>query len=725
MLTDAGAAFSALSASPVRVHKTYVLPANTAYLWFYFAPISAGQDMDLVALWAHKGADTLGIEWPTFNDEDYLRLSIATTNTNVNGQVAKLGYVVDATTKITQAASSLNLAGSTYGNLARDLVFMGWAEKLAPAGVSFNAINIKSISRTPGTLYPWKTLNLVVRTGASPENAGATVVAVGSAQITSTLDALADIMILLRDPVTGDVKTLNDASFSGGAYMIGVYALMDTGSPAACGEPLGVMPNAAGQCYYHTSTVNQPLTGAWFAASAGSNYRLAFEHFLLTTPVEGLKYAPTQAFTTDLGLLTPIPAPEMVVPPTIYGVQGRECNVYFDNLYLASASDYLQDVTAAESISQHQAERWTWVPAGALEAGTLSFSAADKRTGTALTTKTTNQRAAAATAGNGLNKKVLVIGDSLVNAGVITQTLLDIAATDVMGVTLLGTRGTAPNLHEGRGGWSINDYATVGRTYYTFTVSGVAVAPAINSTKYSNNGAVYTVQEINLSGGAGTIVCSVDSGGAPTANGTLTRTFGSGDATIAFSASAAVSGNPFWISGAVNFAGYLAAHSIAAPDWVFIALGINDIFFQVSDASASAAADAAFTLLDTLIASIKSADVNTKIGIMLPSPPSSSQDAFGANYRSGQTRWRDKRNILIWSRQLITKYTGQEASRIYIVPSNTALDTVNNMIFAAADPVNSRNAGVMVARQNNGVHPATSGYQQIADAVWAVMKYYA
>lgn len=79
---------------------------------------------------------------------------------------------------------------------------------------------------------------------------------------------------------------------------------------------------------------------------------------------------------------------------------------------------------------------------------------------------------------------------------------------------------------------------------------------------------------------------------------------------------------------------------------------------------------------------------------------------------------------MIWARQLCAKYNGQEASRIYVVPSNTALDTVNNMNRAAAAPINSRTA-ITSQRQSNGVHPATEGYRQIGDALWAFLKFYA
>jgi lysophospholipase L1-like esterase len=336
--------------------------------------------------------------------------------------------------------------------------------------------------------------------------------------------------------------------------------------------------------------------------------------------------------------------PELVMPPFIYGVQGRECNVYFDNLHLADAFEYFHDVTSVSASGKQQQERWTWIPTGAVSTGSLTITANEKHTGTVLVTKTANQRAAASSAGTGLTKKVIVIGDSLVNAGAITQTLLDISAGDAMHVTMHGTQGIAPNQHEGRGGWAISTYVTTG--------------------------------------------------------------------------------SPFYISGAVNFPQYLTNNSIATPDWVLIHLGINDVFGQTSDTAANNTANNAFLNLDILIASIKAAGASVNVGLMIPTPGSKFEDAFGNNYATGQTGWRFKRNILIWARQLIAKYAGQEANRIYLIPSNTALDTVNNMSVAASAPVNSRSL-VSSTRQSNGVHPATQGYQQIADAVWAFLKYHA
>jgi lysophospholipase L1-like esterase len=194
-----------------------------------------------------------------------------------------------------------------------------------------------------------------------------------------------------------------------------------------------------------------------------------------------------------------------------------------------------------------------------------------------------------------------------------------------------------------------------------------------------------------------------------------------GDATVAFSAWTTVPGNPFWIGGALNFPQYLTDRAIPVPDWVFVMLGINDVFNEVTDAAATAKAATEFAKLDTLIASIKAAGAAIKIGLMTPTPPSFEQDAFATSYNVGQTRLRAKRNILLWNKFLIARYAGQTANRIYVVPTHVNLDTVNNMSRAAPAPVNSRST-VQVARQNNGVHPATEGYYQIADTVWAFLK---
>ena len=54
----------------------------------------------------------------------------------------------------------------------------------------------------------------------------------------------------------------------------------------------------------------------------------------------------------------------------------------------------------------------------------------------------------------------LVIGDSTVAQNIMTQKMLDAFTSRSKTLTLLGTKGTAPNKHEGRSGWSAKDYCT-------------------------------------------------------------------------------------------------------------------------------------------------------------------------------------------------------------------------------------------------------------------------
>jgi len=417
--------------------------------------------------------------------------------------------------------------------------------------------------------------------------------------------------------------------------------------------------------------------------------------------------------------------PVLVVPPKIYAMSGLETHIYPEHLLVEDYKIYEHDVTCTKG--QQRNRGFVWTPTGSDSSGNyaLSWSLHDKQKGTQLTSASTNIQLAALNAKSGQTVKALVIGDSLVNAGSITQRLLDIAVDDVMKVQLLGTRGTGLNKHEGRGGWKISDYATEGRSDYKFTVSGVTTVPAINSTTYSFDGRTYLIQETSISGGSGYIVASLYSGAAPSAlgvSGTLTKAnSGVGDATIAFSNIEAVPANPFWNSStsSLDFANYLSVNSQAIPDYVFIQLGVNDVFAFTSDQSVIDFTATAFVQLDALISSIKAAAPSVKLAIVT-SPSGANQDAFGTNYGCGQTSWRYKRNLVTYNKQLYSYYSGKEAQSVYVVGSGVNVDTENNFP-TSSEVINSQNTTIITS-QNNGVHPADSGYRQIADGLFPFMK---
>lgn len=414
--------------------------------------------------------------------------------------------------------------------------------------------------------------------------------------------------------------------------------------------------------------------------------------------------------------------PPIVLPPKIYTLAGQQAHIYPEHVVPEDANIYDHDVVCSAGKQVNRGFWWD-VPANQA-AGTfpLTWKIFDKQKGKELTSATSSV-VVGNTAKSG-NINVCVIGDSYISAGVITQGLLDLSAADPLKVNLIGTRGTGLNKHEGRGGWKIEDYATVGRTYYQFAVSGITAAPAINSATYTVGSAEFLVQETNISGGSGTITCSLNSGTPPAngATGTLVKkNTSAGDASIAFSNIQSQSGNPFWIGGALNFPQYLTTNSLATPDYVLIQLGVNDSFQMTSDAAVETLTTTAFAQLDSLIASIKAANNNVKIGLMM-APTYASQDAFGANYASNYTAFRAKRNIVIWNRKLVDYYKTKENTGVYLVGSGFNVDALENFPFTdVAQPVNSRNPKTIFT-QSNAVHPSDYGYLQIRDVAFSFVK---
>jgi lysophospholipase L1-like esterase len=278
-------------------------------------------------------------------------------------------------------------------------------------------------------------------------------------------------------------------------------------------------------------------------------------------------------------------------------------------------------------------------------AGTNTLTLTAYRNGNPVVSASTSIIAKADTTGNGVTKSCIFIGDSTTDAGKYTQELLTLFGYDVMDITLLGTRGVAPNLHEGRAGWTAQHYTDLA------TFDGID--------------------------------------------------------------------NPFYNSG-FDFSYYMTQQGYTGVDVVGIHLGINDLFSYTSDASFNTELANVLTRFDTMVNSIKTYNAATKVAILITIPPSKTEDAFGKNYGNGQTRWREKRNMVLFAEALINKYKGREAESIYLVPINVNLDTIHNMA-AETVAVNSRN-NTQVVRQSNGVHPANSGYFQMSDVIYYWLK---
>ena len=336
---------------------------------------------------------------------------------------------------------------------------------------------------------------------------------------------------------------------------------------------------------------------------------------------------------------------DTTLPAKIYGVVGKEINIYFDNVINDTDSKYQFKITC--TIGKTQNDRWYAVPTSA---GNFPLNLKVYKEFNLVSESSTTIVIKDLGVGNGVSKKALFIGDSTTNAGVITQELLNILGADVMDLTLLGSRGASPNLHEGYPGWKANDFVN-------------------NAT----------------------------SGGMT---------------------------NAFWDGEKFNFANYMVQNGYTTVDYVNINLGINDMFSYGYENTSVDAINQQITVVlsqyQTMIDSIKSFDTTIKIGIMITIPPAYTQDAFAVAYNNGPTRFGNKMTNFMWVKALIKYFVGKEAQGIYIVPINVNIDTKHNFPTETV-PANAR-SGVMVVRQNNGVHPAEGGYYQIADVIYYWLK---
>jgi len=352
----------------------------------------------------------------------------------------------------------------------------------------------------------------------------------------------------------------------------------------------------------------------------------------------------------------------LLLPKTIYAVPGIEMNVYFDNVVLViNPRNYAFDLTCAKGTQQ--VERWTYTPS-TKDVGAHPFKLEIRDdANTVIARAKSTVRVVPANAGADVPVTLLCIGDSLTNASVYTQHLLDLCKEPGNPeIKLIGTHGPRGkpgiNRHEGYGGWTAHRFAT----HYT----GIA-----RTGYYKKRGSPFIYKEQDA-------------------------------------------------QPKLDFARYCEETNQGnGPDFVTILLGCNDTF-SATDETLEQRIDTMFLNYDTLLSMIHSVRQDTQIGALLLVPPAATQDAFGTNYKCTQTRWQYKRNQHRVVERMMEHYGNREEENMWLVPANVNLDCVHNYPQRTA-PWNSRTSQ-KGARLSNGVHPSAEGYRQIGDSIYCWLK---
>ena len=119
-----------------------------------------------------------------------------------------------------------------------------------------------------------------------------------------------------------------------------------------------------------------------------------------------------------------------------------------------------------------------------------------------------------------------------------------------------------------------------------------------------------------------------------------------------------------------------------------------------------------------MIAAFRAAVAVIQIGLCVTIPPSISQDAFGADYTTGQTLKGYIENYKQLVAFLLSTYDTADniTNGIYCVPFNVNLDRTYNM--QVANVVANARIATTVTTYTNGVHPDTPGYDQMSDVLF-------
>ncbi len=142
------------------------------------------------------------------------------------------------------------------------------------------------------------------------------------------------------------------------------------------------------------------------------------------------------------------------------------------------------------------------------------------------------------------------------------------------------------------------------------------------------------------------------------------------------------------------------------PDFVTVMLGINDCFRAPPDdpKGTDDVIDKMFKEAEPLLAALRAAAPNADIGVCLTTPPNARESGFVANYKDKYHRWGWKRIQHRLVECQLKHFANRDKDRIYLVPTELNLDPVDGY------------------PENNGVHPNTTGYNQIGGTIYAWLK---
>lgn len=314
-----------------------------------------------------------------------------------------------------------------------------------------------------------------------------------------------------------------------------------------------------------------------------------------------------------------------------------------------------------------------------------------------------------------VQKNVLCVGDSLLVGGVwaieskrrLTGGGGSPIADGLTNINYIGTCEKSGVKFEAYGGWTYESYNTANKTnrqqWITCTNDKTE---ADQHSIYKDANDFHWILETIESGRIKIVARYSTPYPQVLSSGTLTWVDGgTNHSDIAYTSAVQASGNPFWddMTNKVDFSVYAERQGVSGIDYLYVLLGWN---------STGVTLDSYTEQVKTFINNVHRYFPNCKINLMGLQVPS--LDGCGENYGCA---WNYHEKLKkVFSFNDLYKAIAEETDNVYFINIAGQFDTENNMP-STTKAVNVRNTNTET-QQTNGVHPADSGYLQIADAVY-------
>jgi len=143
------------------------------------------------------------------------------------------------------------------------------------------------------------------------------------------------------------------------------------------------------------------------------------------------------------------------------------------------------------------------------------------------------------------------------------------------------------------------------------------------------------------------------------------------------------------------------------PDAAVFLLGINDCFHVNPDDpdAVDKRIDRVLGYADALLNAFRATAPGCLLGVCLTPPPNIRESAFQANYKGKHHWWGWKRIQFRLVQRMIDHFRSGPDRKVTFVPTELNLDSIEGF------------------PENNAVHPNRTGYGQIADAIYAWLKW--